>query len=190
MGEFRDLTGKVFGKLTVIERSPVKKLYGKAKYSDTFWICKCSCGNDTIVAMGPLTTGKTRSCGCLQKERVNKANYIGYGEANFNKLYDGYRRGSKYSGLYFDISKDEFRDLTLGTCFYCGSSPSQEIKQKGNIGTYTYNGIDRIDNSVGYTINNCVPCCKICNFMKRSMSKDDFVNHVGKIYNRMRLDNQ
>jgi hypothetical protein len=36
----------------------------------------------------------------------------------------------------------------------------------GSRGIYTYNGIDRVDNSKGYTPENTVPCCKICNKIK------------------------
>lgn len=42
-------------------------------------------------------------------------------------------------------------------------------------------GIDRVDNSVGYTIENCVPCCTSCNFMKGKMTKDDFIEKVSQI---------
>lgn len=41
--------------------------------------------------------------------------------------------------------------------------------------TYTYNGVDRVNNSDGYTIKNCVPCCAICNYAKRDLSETEFV---------------
>ena len=37
-----------------------------------------------------------------------------------------------------------------------------------------YSGIDRIDNNQGYTLINCAPCCKLCNFSKRELSIDDW----------------
>ncbi len=42
-------------------------------------------------------------------------------------------------------------------------------------------GIDRVDNSVGYEVDNCVPCCGVCNRMKRDLTKDQFIDHVHKI---------
>ena len=45
------------------------------------------------------------------------------------------------------------------------------------------NGIDRLDSSKGYTINNCVPCCSKCNLMKSNFKKEDFLQHISKIYN-------
>lgn len=58
---FNDLTGKRFGRLTVVRRiSPVG--------SKVRWLCRCDCGTMKDVTAYELTSGKTRSCGCLQKE--------------------------------------------------------------------------------------------------------------------------
>ena len=54
-----DLTGKKFGELTVIKKSEIKKNNRVA------WECKCSCGNSTVVITNHLTSGHTKSCGCL-----------------------------------------------------------------------------------------------------------------------------
>ena len=48
----------------------------------------------------------------------------------------------------------------------------------------TYSGIDRIDSKEGYNINNCVPCCKICNMMKNNLSIDMFLSKIKQIHNR------
>ncbi|HGS8960199.1 TPA: AP2 domain-containing protein [Clostridioides difficile] len=58
-----DLTNRKFGRLTAI-----KSTNKKAKSGHYIWICKCDCGNEIEVIESSLTTGKTRSCGCLQKE--------------------------------------------------------------------------------------------------------------------------
>lgn len=54
----KNLTGRKFGELTVIERAPTRK-------GATYWKCVCSCGNETTVASTNLLRGKTMSCGCL-----------------------------------------------------------------------------------------------------------------------------
>ena len=59
----KDLTGKSFGKLTVIKRSKDKKNAGH-----TFWKCQCDCGNTLIVDSSNLKSGNTRSCGCIRKD--------------------------------------------------------------------------------------------------------------------------
>ncbi len=62
---FQDLTGKVFGRLTVLEF----RREGKIKK----WLCVCECGNKKIIWGSSLKGGTTQSCGCLQKERTSKA---------------------------------------------------------------------------------------------------------------------
>lgn len=43
---------------------------------------------------------------------------------------------------------------------------------------FKYNGLDRIDNSVGYTEDNCVPCCAVCNRAKNSMGYNEFIEYL------------
>ena len=64
-----EMVGKKFGKLTVIE---LASNTGKKKY-EKYWLCKCECGNFTIIGGSELRTGRTQSCGCLQRERTSKA---------------------------------------------------------------------------------------------------------------------
>ena len=56
---FKDLTGQTFGKLTVVS------LAGRDKWNIRTWLCKCECGNEKTVAGGKLTSGGTKSCGCI-----------------------------------------------------------------------------------------------------------------------------
>ena len=58
------------------------------------------------------------------------------------------------------ITQAEFNTLSSSDCFYCGKNGP--------------NGIDRIDNNLGYSISNCVPACKHCNYVKGDLSLDDF----------------
>lgn len=67
MGKFKDITGKVFGRLTVIE--PTKQ----RQHGAVIWKCKCQCGNDEVYASrANLEQGYTSSCGCLKSEIVSK----------------------------------------------------------------------------------------------------------------------
>jgi 5-methylcytosine-specific restriction endonuclease McrA len=66
MGQFIDLTGKKFYRLTVI-RKDVRKSYG-----NICWLCRCDCGKELVVFGGNLRRGFTRSCGCLQDENRRK----------------------------------------------------------------------------------------------------------------------
>ena len=60
-----DLTGRKFGKLTVIERAE------KLKNSFIVWKCKCDCGGTIYASTRDLKQGLVKSCGCLRKERYN-----------------------------------------------------------------------------------------------------------------------
>ena len=77
----QDLSGQKFGRLTVLY--PTKGQNGKGMY----WHCKCECGNEIDVIAGSLTSGNTKSCGCLKKENAHftqlKSNLVGQ---RFGKL--------------------------------------------------------------------------------------------------------
>lgn len=70
----RDITGEVFGRLTVTQ------FYGISKSAHALWICRCSCGTVKVVGASNLFTGKTTSCGCVQRERSAAAK-ITHGES-------------------------------------------------------------------------------------------------------------
>jgi hypothetical protein len=65
----KDLTGRKFGKLTVLELA--KHRTAKRGVSKVFWKCKCDCGNIKDVWVRSLTDGHTKSCGCLKNESQN-----------------------------------------------------------------------------------------------------------------------
>lgn len=68
-----DLTGKTFGRLTVVKR------VGTDNQRNPIWLCKCECGNEKIIRGNNLKSGNTKSCGCLAREdsteRFGKLNY-------------------------------------------------------------------------------------------------------------------
>lgn len=75
----QDLTGKKFGKLTVIRDS------GKKKNGSVLWVCKCNCGieNEVLVKSIHLTKGITRSCGCIRWQ-YRKIDYTGKKNVNLH----------------------------------------------------------------------------------------------------------
>jgi hypothetical protein len=81
MGSLIDLTGQVFGKLTVISRAENSK-NKKVRYR-----CQCACGNETIVLANSLLTNRTRSCGCLRSEREGTQKKLIQKHTAKNRLY-------------------------------------------------------------------------------------------------------
>jgi hypothetical protein len=61
-----DLTGRIFGRLTVIERSDV------VSNRQRMWRCVCQCGNEKLANSGNLRHGYTKSCGCLSIENIQQ----------------------------------------------------------------------------------------------------------------------
>lgn len=85
---------------------------------------------------------------------------------------------------YWDIPFEIFFHLSQFNCFYCGIEPKQRrnvyVKARYSSeyalenGWFVYNGLDRVDNSLGHTIENCVPSCFDCNRAKADMTLNEF----------------
>lgn len=166
-----DMIGMVFDRLTVIEFSHSESHSG---YSRAYWKCKCECGNITLVRTDHLTRRKCRSCGCLRREKRGHRAEDGW--LSFNKLYHNYKGSAKKRGLVFELSKDDVFGLMQQNCHYCGLPPSAYYYVRGSNGGCSYNGIDRVDSSIGYTHDNVVPCCGMCNRAKYDVPIDVFLN--------------
>jgi hypothetical protein len=80
----------------------------------------------------------------------------------------------------FELSEEQARTILSSNCFYCGTEPSQIKNGKRSFGSFIYNGIDRLENSIGYVPSNVVPCCVVCNMAKSSLAFGSFVLWVMK----------
>lgn len=172
-----DLTNQRFGKLVVSNQSNVK-------YSDGVrWVCNCDCGKTAVVRANHLRNGRTNSCGCLYKR------YSPSFESAYIGAFDVYLKRAQKFNRAFQLTIGQFRDITSKPCYYCGSQDNVMRvtvgMQKGLL--LRANGIDRYDNDIGYTLENSVPCCKICNFMKTNLPAQQFLEHVTKIADFQRL---
>lgn len=64
---YKDITGQKFGFLTAIQ------LVERPDFSGKWWLCKCECGELTVVRLDNLASGKTRSCGSFEcRQRVHE----------------------------------------------------------------------------------------------------------------------
>ncbi len=169
--------GEKHGRLTLLE------VIGK-QLKTCYCLFKCECGNLKKARLNPVRAGRIQSCGCLKYEyvikMVNKLK-LPSGESAFNKLFNDYIRNAKKHNRSFLLNKDEFRFFTKQNCYYCNDKPSNISKNYELNGEYIYNGIDRVDNNMGYEIKNCVTCCRICNKMKETLPQKEFINHLRKI---------
>lgn len=172
----KDIKGKKFGRLTPLERS------GTAKNGSVIWKCICECGNETNKIGSLLISGATSSCGCKHRERAKLFNRLPPGEAALKNKFSHYRKTAKKRYLSFDISIEIFQNIITSECHFCGAPPQMVFKPKTIVESFPMNGIDRKDNSLGYTIDNCLPCCGVCNFMKGRLDYYDFIARCGNIY--------
>jgi hypothetical protein len=175
----KDLTGKRYGKLIVTRFLYSNRVqHHNGFHTDTYWECKCDCGNTHKVLTRMLNSGAVKSCGCLSSGPKATP------EGVFNELYNGYVCRAKNKSKEFSLTKEKFREITKQNCFYCGAEP-QQTARKDREYPYTYNGIDRINNTKGYTDDNIVPCCGVCNKMKLEMSTDEFKEKILTIIKHM-----
>ena len=163
----KNITGQRFGLLTAIEPTEERANY------NVVWLCSCDCGNITKARSGALQSGNKKSCGCLTK--------LSEGEASLNYLFDRYKRNAANNKRTFYLTKEEFRNITKQKCHYCGIEPSQRYYNHDYNGDYIYNGIDRVNNYLGYELDNCVPCCFECNKAKSDISYSKYMDWIDRI---------
>lgn len=98
-----------------------------------------------------------------QENNENKKN-------NKSLQYNVYSRTANYKNLLFEITFEQFSEIVILPCNYCGFT-----QDKG------FNGIDRMNSMQGYLLENCVSCCQMCNYIKGSLSVDAFINRIEHI---------
>lgn len=148
-----------------------------------YWIFKCECGSLSTRTANSVTTEKAKSCGCYDREMKSKRQTKSPGTASCNNRYITYRSNAKNRNISFNLSIAEFKSIAEKDCYICGQPPSQICKAvHGRTTSWTYNGIDRIDNTKGYFIENCKACCWDCNFSKNKRSVNELLKWVIRVY--------
>ena len=163
MGNFVDLTGMKFNRLTV------RNYFGRGRQNRALWLCECECGRTTVVNTSALKNGHTKSCGCLfietsiakLPENVSGSNNPNYKHGGagerlyhvwcdikgrcYNSTRDNYER---YGGKGIELCDewlndyDAFRKWSVANG-YTEDSTGKELS------------IDRIDATKGYSPDNC-----------------------------------
>lgn len=178
MSKLLNLTGKKFDKWFVIKRVPNR---GR----NVYWLCKCVCGVEREVDGVNLKERRSKSCGCYRPELISNSNKenskIEHGLATKRTVFRLYVAGAKRRNLSFDLTFEQFIDLSQKSCYYCGIEPSTIRKSDHDNGDFIYTGLDRKNSKLGYTLDNVVPCCFKCNRMKSDNSIEEFLSHIKKI---------
>lgn len=123
----------------------------------------------------------------ITKNKLNpnfkRSKRLSNNESAFITLYNGYKNSAKVRELDFSLSKEDFKSLIFNNCVYCGEEPLLKKYPNSDLRFFIlYNTIDRVDSAKGYILSNCVSACKFCNISKYTLSKDEFLNKIEKIY--------
>jgi hypothetical protein len=158
----------------------IEKVSGKLPLH-TYWKCVCDCGTERIVNAMRLRSGRSKSCGCLKGTLIaKKRNHNGL-EPIFNLKICSYKSRAKKKKLEWSLTDEQVVNLFKGNCHYCGCEPNNRFTGGRLKGVLIYSGIDRIDNSLGYTAENTVSCCKIDNHAKDVLTYKEYIDHIMQV---------
>lgn len=170
--------GNKFGKLLVIG------VHSRdTKSRRLIWQCLCDCGNICTAFSRNLERNAEIDCGCSKSQKMlNIGMRLRKPELPqiINRILDTYKRNAQNKGNIFSLTYEQFRELIASDCHYCGVEPSNMKKLREVV--LHWNGIDRKDNDKGYTVENCVPCCKDCNYLKNNRDYMEFLSKIATIH--------
>ena len=181
------------------ENLTVKEYVGSVDYNNTY-LCLCDCGKERKVALTHLLQKKVTNCGCMNfLSNFHGNRKYSPQEASFRAKVTNYKSLAKNRKIEFKLSTEEAVSLLKGNCEYCGKEPSNCFNSRKNNTSskknnyaatcsndyeVLYNGIDRIDNTKGYTKENTVTCCTQCNTAKLNFTLEEFKTWIKNIYNK------
>lgn len=170
-----DLTGQRFGNL-LVERLSFEKSKRTKRHYVWYWECKCDCGRICFKKSADLVSHYHRMCQhCARKAAIDKCTLPDQ-LSKWHRMIRVYKKNAATFKREFLLTDEQFVTLSKGKCHYCGAEPME------NSYGVVSNGIDRIDSGRGYSADNVVPCCRICNVMKNKLSHEDFLKHISDIY--------
>jgi 5-methylcytosine-specific restriction endonuclease McrA len=158
---YENLVGKTFGKYKVVKQTTSKNWKRR-------WICECSCGEIRTISTEHLTSGKRTGC-----NSCNNGNKSKPFEALYNFLVSQAKGRTTVELSY----KAYLRFTNKKECHYCGAVIVWEPHYSNEHG----HKLDRKDNSLGYSRNNCVVCCPRCNRAKSNHFTYEEWVEIGKV---------
>lgn len=169
-----DISGKKFGKLTVVEFSHTN-IHGH-----NVWKCLCDCGRETTAQVRFLNNGKKVSCGCKRKQLGNNhPTWQGVGDfglAQFNRI----KNSAKTRKIQFSLTIEYLWNLYQKQNKKCALS-GEEITLSSSNKTWGTASLDRIDSMKGYVEGNVQWVHKDVNFMKSNLTQTRFFELISKI---------
>jgi hypothetical protein len=161
-----NLESKTFGHWFVLKRA------ANDRSDRTCYVCRCTCGIERTVLANNLRKGTSTNCGC---SKPLPSNTLRPYEALYNQFVHNVKRRQSISLKY-----EDFLVFTnTSACCYCGAEvfwTKFGITRRGA----KYN-LDRKDNNLGYSKENCVVCCWPCNVTKSSRFTHQQMLEIGNL---------
>jgi len=165
MGNFKASNGDVFGDWTVVGLGNWGKTY--------YYICEHMCGAKRKYRSFQLNSEKQPCKKCEAGKYRMQEDTIAVAKQEYRKCKDQARRRK----IIFDIDFKDYLALVEANCKYC-SRPPYDIKvldrRRGSDRLASLNGLDRMDSSIGYTLENVAPACWICNRAKNTLTVEEW----------------
>lgn len=182
MPKIIDYTGSIYGHLTALHKVETETKRGAV------WMFRCDCGNLKEIEARQVTAGRIKTCGlCELKYKLRKETR---GEKQpltraVSILYQRYLRNANKDGVRWELTVEQFRQLSTNSCGICGTRPI--IRLKGT--RLTYNKIRYNSSILGYTVNNCATCCQECDMRIGKSSLSETVSWLNKAYKYLLMTN-
>jgi hypothetical protein len=183
--DYTDIVGIRFDRLLVVSINRIENTdykYRKKKKT-VYYNCECLCGRKKVLIRSSILRRFSHACGCIYKEKkvslIKEQIKLG-NHPLYAYLYNDNKNQAKYTNKEFTLTFEEHKSIVSQECHYCNEPWSNSVNKKGyeKYGGLQCNGIDRKDSSKGYTLENSLPCCKICNRAKNNMKYEDFLQYL------------
>jgi hypothetical protein len=141
-------------------------------------ICCPTCNEVRVTKSHNKKDKRCKQCYSASQRLAPNAN------STYKVLIASVKSGAKKRGIAYELSFDQFKDIVQDNCFWCGEKPASKNPKGERMPTIPApaNGIDRIDNSIGYIYTNCVASCQVCNVAKNNHTEQEFLAWIEKIY--------
>ena len=135
-------------------------------------------------------------CGCQSKVRrgvrkgISPSNKLDDRTRTVSQQYGAYKASANTRDLECTLTREDIENLIFSPCFFCGSPPNRVFtlgQGQWTRDSVPVNGIDRIDSSVGYVLENVLSCCSYCNYLKGDRDQDEFLLKIKHIYENLKL---
>lgn len=154
-------------------RNGIDRMDSKGMYTPSNCVSCCSECNRMKGSLDALTF--VERCGQVSMHNSAPGSYTAAWKDSRANSYVAYTRGAAVKNVSFELSEREYSELVDGECTYCG---------RGNT-TSHMNGINRLDYTKGYAMDNCVTSCGQCSHAKKTMSSKAFVDKCKAVAARL-----